>query len=300
MKNKLLLIIIFCIVFLGRCSVQEDFKVSVSKSIKGIDTVLNNGDEKDTITNSIEKIAGLIITKSNVVVAHRGAWKKNNLPENSIASLKEAIRLKCAGSEFDIWLTADDSLVINHDPLYYGLSIADVKYSELVKFSLSNGEKIPTLRDFFLTWVNSGTATTTKLFCELKPDYIYKKEARLKTATEKTYNLIKSFKLESNIVVMSFDYNSLKQIKIYDKAIVCQYLGSNAGIEKLALDGIGPGYYADYFIGNLGFLDAAKKSSLIAAVWTVNNSKWMDYFVTNKIDYIGTDEPELLFERITK
>ena len=51
----------------------------------------------------------------NIVVAHRGAWKKNNFPENSIASLKHAIELKCTGSEFDVWMTADDSLVINHD-----------------------------------------------------------------------------------------------------------------------------------------------------------------------------------------
>jgi glycerophosphoryl diester phosphodiesterase len=33
------------------------------------------------------------VTK-NGIVAHRGAWKKNNLPENSIAALRHAIDLK--------------------------------------------------------------------------------------------------------------------------------------------------------------------------------------------------------------
>ena len=59
----------------------------------------------------------------NIVVAHRGAWKKNSLPENSIASLKEAIRLKCSGTEFDVRMTADDSLIVNHDPHYNKLQI---------------------------------------------------------------------------------------------------------------------------------------------------------------------------------
>ena len=40
----------------------------------------------------------------NQVIAHRGAWKKNKFPENSIASLNEAIRLKCFGSEFDVYI----------------------------------------------------------------------------------------------------------------------------------------------------------------------------------------------------
>lgn len=54
----------------------------------------------------------------NGVVAHRGAWKSDGLPQNSIASLKKAISLEVAGSEFDVQLTADGVLVLNHDPVY--------------------------------------------------------------------------------------------------------------------------------------------------------------------------------------
>ena len=32
--------------------------------------------------------------QKNAIVAHRGAWKKNNLPENSIASLQTCYRFK--------------------------------------------------------------------------------------------------------------------------------------------------------------------------------------------------------------
>jgi len=47
----------------------------------------------------------------NPVVAHRGAWEQSNLPQNSIASLKNAIALKCTGSEFDVRSTAEDILI---------------------------------------------------------------------------------------------------------------------------------------------------------------------------------------------
>ena len=87
---------------------------------------------------------------SNPVVAHRGAFKKKGFPENSIASLKEAIRLQCTGSEFDVRMTADDSLVINHDPQYNKLDIEKTSYAELASHKLSNGETLPTLRQYLL------------------------------------------------------------------------------------------------------------------------------------------------------
>lgn len=84
----------------------------------------------------------------NIVIAHRGAWKKNNLPENSIAALKQAIKLKCYGSEFDVHMTSDSILVVNHDPEFLGIKIETSTYDELLQKSLSNGEKIPTLSNY--------------------------------------------------------------------------------------------------------------------------------------------------------
>ena len=97
----------------------------------------------------------------NIVVAHRGAWKKNNLPENSIASLQEAIRLGCTGSEFDVHMTADDSLVVNHDAHYAGKIIDKSTYAELLADKLSNGENIPTLREYLLAGMQQTNAGKT-------------------------------------------------------------------------------------------------------------------------------------------
>jgi beta-glucanase (GH16 family) len=43
----------------------------------------------------------------NKVIAHRGAWKNTNAPQNSIASLQTAINLGVTGSEFDIHMTGE-------------------------------------------------------------------------------------------------------------------------------------------------------------------------------------------------
>ena len=67
----------------------------------------------------------------NGVIAHRGAWKQKDLPENSIAALKEAISLGCEGSEFDVRMTQDGVLVVHHDPEYYGLRIGKSKAMEV-------------------------------------------------------------------------------------------------------------------------------------------------------------------------
>lgn len=104
---------------------------------------------------------------NNKVVAHRGAWKTKNLPENSIASLKEAFRLNCTGSEFDVRMTADQVLIVNHDKEYHGLAIEESTYQELSKYKLSNGEQLPTLQDFITSVINH--STSTGLVLEIKP-----------------------------------------------------------------------------------------------------------------------------------
>ncbi|MBQ5898682.1 MAG: glycerophosphodiester phosphodiesterase, partial [Alistipes sp.] len=50
--------------------------------------------------------------RQNIVVSHRGAWKNTGHPQNSLASFRAAAEMGCHGSECDVHLTADDSLVV--------------------------------------------------------------------------------------------------------------------------------------------------------------------------------------------
>ena len=115
------------------------------------------------------------------IIAHRGAWKEFNLPENSIAALQKAIEIKSFGSEFDVRRTLDGKLVVNHDPTHFGDTIELKTYTELNAKKLSNGEDLPLLEDYFKT----GTASKhhTLLVCEIKAALLSNTTSQL-TATE--------------------------------------------------------------------------------------------------------------------
>ena len=231
----------------------------------------------------------------NAIVAHRGAWKKNNLPENSIASLRHAIDLKLPGSEFDVWRTADDSLVINHDAHYNKLLIEETNYADLMKFKLSNGEKLPTLYEYITEGKRNNKYTL--LVCEIKPSEISKE--RGKATALKTVETIKKLKADKITCYISFDYEILKQIREVDQKTVLQYLEGNKSPKEVKADKIsGIDYHYSVFKKHPEWIKEAKENNIILNAWTVNEASDMDWIIEQKFNYITTNEPELLKERI--
>ena len=232
---------------------------------------------------------------SNPVVAHRGAFKKNGFPENSIASLKEAIRLQCTGAEFDIWMTADDSLVINHDPTYNKLDIEKSTYKQLAIVPLSNGETLPTLQQYLLAGLSGNTQT--RLVLEIKPSRVSKERGQV--VAEKAVAMVKQLHAEQMAVYISFDYDILKKIRALDNKAITQYLEGNKSPEELKADGIdGADYNLAVFKQNPGWVDSAKKLNIILNVWTVNSRADLEFFLQHKFDFITTNEPELLLDMV--
>lgn len=230
----------------------------------------------------------------NIVVAHRGAWKKNNLPENSIAALQEAIRLNCTGSEFDVHMTADDSLVVNHDSQYAGKVIDKTTYAELSEKKLSNGEVLPTLRNYLLAGMQQ---TKTMLVLELKPAFSDIKRGPY--IAEKAVQLVRALKAEPWMMYISFDYNIVKKVLELDPSAKVAYLNGEKSPMQIKNDGVwGIDYHLDVFKKNESWIADAKKEGVNLNVWTVNKEEDLKWFIEKKFDYITTNEPELLFEII--
>lgn len=233
--------------------------------------------------------------EKNAIVAHRGAWKKNNLPENSIASLRHAIDLKLPGSEFDVWRTADDSLVINHDAHYNKLLIEETNYEDLIKFKLANGEKLPTLYEYITEGKKNNKGTL--LVCEIKPSEISRERGK-KTALN-TVETIKKLHAEKRTCYISFDYEILKQIRAVDPKTVLQYLEGNKSPKEVKSDKIsGVDYHFSVFKKHPEWIREAKENNIILNAWTVNESSDMDWIIAHKFDFITTNEPELLKEKL--
>jgi len=243
---------------------------------------------------TLEKKVGF---SDNVVIAHRGAWKKGNLPQNSIASLKQAIALKCAGSEFDVRITVDDSLIINHDPHYQELPIEETSYADLEKHKLSNGEKLPTLREYLLAGMENNTST--RLICEIKPSET--SSERGQEVAEKVVHLVQRLGASKMVVYISFDYDILKKVIALDPDAPTQYLKGDVAPDRLKADGMtGLDYHFSVYKKQPDWIDAAKRNHLVLNAWTVDKKTDMEWLLDKGFEQITTNEPELLFEVMQK
>lgn len=229
----------------------------------------------------------------NPVVAHRGAWKKNNLPENSIASLREAIRLKCTGTEFDIRMTADEVLIVNHDPDYHEMPIEKTNYSQLASVRLSNGEPLPTLENYLLEGMKDNPGT--RLVLEIKPSPAGVDRGR--QIAKQVVDLVHKLNAGAWATYISFDLEVLRSVRSLDPQAATQYLNGELSPGQLKQDGIsGLDYHFNVFKKNPGWIVEAKKNKQALNAWTVNTNEDLVWFTTRSFDFITTNEPELLFD----
>ena len=99
------------------------------------------------------------------VVAHRGHWDTEGSAQNSIRALIKADSIKCDACEFDVWLTADKQLVVNHDNTINGYEIETTSSDTILSQKLKNGELLPSLSQF----LDVAKLLTVDLVLEIKP-----------------------------------------------------------------------------------------------------------------------------------
>jgi len=224
------------------------------------------------------------------IIAHRGVWKNTNFPQNSLASLNAAVDQKLWGSEFDVHLTKDDVLVVNHDNDFYGIDIATSTYDELLAKKHPNGEKIPTLDEYLTEGLKQ---KDVKLVLELKTNKLGT-ERTLKAA-DLTVAAVVKLKAKKAVEYIAFSYDACIHLRELDKKAKIHYLSGDKSPQELKqakLNGL------DYNLSVLKkhptWIKEAKDLKLKTNVWTVNTEADMLYFIGEKVDYITTDQPELL------
>jgi glycerophosphoryl diester phosphodiesterase len=231
----------------------------------------------------------------NSVIAHRGAWKNTGASENSIAALQHAIRLGCQGSEFDVHMTADSVLVINHDPAIQGQTIHTSPSAQLLALKLSSGENMPSLESFLKAGMMQNN---TKLILEIKPTINKERALQL---TQKVMATVKNLKAQAWIDYISFDYAICMELMRLDPYARVAYLNGDKSPEMLAADKLwGLDYNQSVYQKNPDWIAQAKQKGLTINAWTVNNPALLQSFLDQKIDFITTNEPELLLKMISK
>lgn len=220
------------------------------------------------------------------VIAHRGYWDCEGAAQNSVASLNNSHKIGVYGSEFDVIQTSDHVLVVHHDASVDSMLIEATPYSKLKNIKLSNGEKLPTLKEYLTQGrKNKGT----QLILEIKPHSTPEKENK---ATDAILKMVAKMKMEPQVEFISFSLNICQEVHRLNPKAKISYLKGDLEPEKIKEFGFtGIDYNLKVFQKNINWIADAKKLGLTVNVWTVDSKKGMQEMIDNNVDFITTNKP---------
>jgi glycerophosphoryl diester phosphodiesterase len=230
----------------------------------------------------------------NKVIAHRGAWKHHNVSQNTIGSLMAAIAIGCEGSEFDVWLTKDGRVALNHDNDLSGMIVEKSNLSALQTVELKAGEHIPTLEDY-LALIK--TQNKTRLVLELKSNG----NPRALELADSAVRIVHRMRAQAWVDYISFDYKALLKVRSLDPTAAIANLSDKEPMDLLKIENFtGIDYNQGVFDNGLRVYERARMLGLTVNVWTVNDEAAQQRFLSMGVDFITTDEPEQLLRMVEK
>lgn len=239
-------------------------------------------------------------------VAHRGV--SSLVPENTLISFNEALKLNIDMLEIDVHRAQDGQLIIIHDPTLMRTSlqkgkIKNLTYEQLLKYDVGKwkgdqyvGERIPLLKDV-LSLVKR---TNKKLLIEIKSPAKYR-DIELDVVNE----ILKSDINLNQIIIQSFNRKSLKSLKELHLPIHIGVLLKRRHrlISKSEIKNISQ--YAqflnpNYKMINRKLIEQAHQYNLKVMPYTVNDDNEMKKLLELGVDGIITDEPQQLINVLSK
>lgn len=234
---------------------------------------------------------GCVQAQSTQVIAHRGYWKTGGSAQNSIAALVKADSIGCYGSEFDVWLTADNQLVVNHDATFKGVNMQKSTAKECTAVILDNGEPLPTLQQY----LEVAKQLKTRLILELKAHKTPEQETR---AVEGIVKMVKDMGLEDRTEYITFSRHATREfIRLAPKGTPVFYLEGDLSPQELKEWGCaGADYHHSVFRKHPEWIEECHNLGMKVNAWTVNDAKDMKWLIDRGIDFITTNEPVMLQE----
>ena len=240
-------------------------------------------------------LAGTMSAGASEVIAHRGNWKTPGAYQNTIAALVASDSTAYYGSEFDVWLTADNQLVVHHDDKAYGtdVMIQDAARADFADVRLPNGEAIPSLANFLA----AAQKTKVKLIFELKP---HRDAAREREAVSCSIELLKRYGLLERTEFITFSKNALLEfIRLSDRP--AYYLnGEMTPAELKEVGAAGADYHHSVFKAHPEWIEECHKLGMKVNAWTVDKDEDIRWCIDNGVDFITTNVPFKVREMIDK
>ena len=220
------------------------------------------------------------------IIAHRGYWTSGT-SQNSIASLIKAQEIDIYGTEFDVWITTDGVIVLNHDPTINGINIENSSYEQLKNITLSNGEKIPTLADYL---EQGKKDPSTKLILEIKT---HSNSTNNNRVTTECVRMVKEANMTDQVEYIAFSLDVCKKVLAEQPDAIVAYLNGTEtpeALHKLGIKGID--YNLSVLRSKPQWIDQAQELGMTVNVWTVNSEADLQEMIDAGVDYITTDYPD--------
>ncbi len=229
------------------------------------------------------------------VIAHRGYWDTPGSAQNSLRALAKADSVGCFASEFDVWMTSDGVLVVNHDADINGVHIETSPAKKVLAEKLSNGENVPTLESY----LQLAAKQPSRIVLELKTHDSRKHERK---AIKDIVAMVKKYGLEDKTDYITFSkYGFQDLIKYTPKGTAVYYLsGDYIPWQVKEMGGAGIDYSLKAMKKHPEWVKMSHDLGMEVNVWTVNEPEDMQWCIDHGVDYITTNAPELLQEILKK
>lgn len=230
-----------------------------------------------------------------LVIAHRGHFNAEGSAQNSIRALVKADSIGADYSEFDVWMTADSVLVVNHDSTFRGVDIEHSPSAEVCALKLDNGENLPTLEQY----LTAAKDLDLKLICEIKTHDSNDTE---RECIRRTLKMVNDFGLQDRTEYVMFSKNGLLSLMEYaPEGVRTQYPRGDYLPEQVKFMGIsGITYKIDVLRKHPDWIKRCHDLGLTVNIWTITTPEDMQWCIDQGADYITCNDPEGLIALLNK
>ncbi len=224
------------------------------------------------------------VASEPLIVAHRGYHRAEGSAQNSIRALVKADSIGAYASEFDVWMSADSVMYVNHNVDINGVVIETSTSEVLDTCHLKNGEVLPRL-DAFL---DVAKELKVGLVFELKPHQDKGLEA---AAVARGIEMIAERGLTDRTMYITFSRHAY-DLFVRDSGRPVQYLNAMEPAEVESSGGAGADFHINVYRENPTWIDDLHARGLKVNVWTVDSEENLQWCIDNGADFITTNEPE--------
>jgi len=260
------------------------------------------------------------------VQGHRGS--RGTHPEDTLPAFEEALRAGVDVLELDLGVTKDNVVVVSHDqhvsqlicldpegkpiekaPLINSLTLVEVKKYDCgtiknPKFPKQvpvPGTRIPTLAEVFDLAAASKhpAAAKVKFNIETKIDPGQPGNSPAPAAFARlVVDVVKKYKLEDRVIIQSFDYRTLAEVrKLSKKILKAQLTSDNLIAPKDAVNSSGAEILSPYYLWiTKEVVEQAHKDNIQVVPWTLNAPAEWEAAIDYDVDGIITDYPAELID----